>query len=39
MDTLFIPTENDIKSWIREAVNESLSVSVAQNDKSANLAQ
>ena len=39
MDTLFIPTENDFKAWIREAVKESLSVSEAQNDKLTTLAQ
>ena len=39
MDTLFIPTENDFKSWIREAVKESLSVSEAQNEKLSSLAQ
>ncbi len=39
MDTLFIPTENDFKNWIREAVKESLNVSVIQNDKAAEAAQ
>ena len=39
MDTLFIPTENDFKTWIREAVKESLSVSEAQNEKLTNKAQ
>lgn len=39
MDTLFIPTENDFKNWIREAVKESLNVSAAQNDKAAQTAQ
>ncbi len=39
MDTLFIPTENDFKTWIKEAVKESLHVSAAQNDKAAEIAQ
>ena len=39
MDTLLIPTENEFKTWIREAVKESLTVSVAQNDKVTNLEQ
>jgi len=36
MDTLFIPTENDFKTWIKEALKESLNASVIQNDKVAN---
>ena len=39
MDTLLIPTENEFKTWIREAVKEMLDVSAAQNDKDAALAQ
>ena len=39
MDTLFIPTENDFKTWIKEAVKESLNVSANQNDKAADVAQ
>ncbi len=39
MDTLFIPTENDFKTWIREAVKESLNVFAAQNDKATEKAQ
>ena len=39
MNTLFISTENDFKTWITEAVKESLSVSEAQNEKASNLAQ
>lgn len=39
MDTLFIPTENDFKNWIREAVKESLNVSEVQNKKAAEAAQ
>ncbi len=35
MDTLFIPTENDFKNWIKEAVKESLNTSAAQTDKAA----
>ena len=39
MDTLLIPTENEFKTWIREAVKEILNVPAAQNDKEAALAQ
>ena len=39
MDTLLIPTENEFKTWIREAVKEILSVPAAQNNKDAALAQ
>jgi len=30
MDTLFIPTEHDFKSWIREAVKECLDTAVVK---------
>jgi predicted DNA-binding transcriptional regulator AlpA len=33
MDTLFIPTENDFKNWIKEAFKESLDASIIQNGK------
>jgi hypothetical protein len=39
MDTLFIPTENDFKTWIREEVKESLNVFAVENDKAAEIAQ
>ena len=39
MDTLLIPTENEFKTWIREAVKEMLDMSAVQNDKDAALAQ
>lgn len=39
MVTLFIPTEIDFKSWIKEAVKESLNTSAAQTDKASDLAQ
>ncbi len=39
MGTLFIPTKNDFKNWIREAVKESLNVSIAQNGKVADATQ
>ena len=39
MDTLFIPTENDFKTWIREAVKESLNVTTEQNDKAIDAAR
>ena len=39
MDTLFIPTENDFKTWIKEAVRESLNISAVLNDKAANAAR
>lgn len=39
MDTLLIPTENEFKTWIREAVKEILHVSNGQNDKDAALGQ
>jgi DNA-binding transcriptional regulator YiaG len=39
MDTLLIPTENEFKTWIREAVKEILNVPATQNDKVAALTQ
>jgi hypothetical protein len=39
MDTLLIPTENEFKTWIREAVKEILIAKEAQNDKDAAVAQ
>jgi hypothetical protein len=39
MDTLLIPSENEFKTWIREAVTEILNVPAAKNDKDAALAQ
>jgi hypothetical protein len=39
MDTLLIPSENEFKTWIREAVKEILIAKEAQNDKDAAVAQ
>ena len=34
METLFIPTENEFRKWIKEAINECLENSISKNNPS-----
>jgi len=39
LDTLFIPTQDDFKNCLREAVKDSLDISAAQSNKTATAGQ